>query len=56
MEERSFSTILKKLKSDDILIISEISRMGRNLMQIMSVLGNIKGKHETSTNTFIVAR
>jgi DNA invertase Pin-like site-specific DNA recombinase len=38
MEERSFSTILKKLKSDDILIISEISRMGRNLMQIMSVL------------------
>ena len=38
MEDRSFSAILKKLKSDDILIISEISRMGRNLMQIMSVL------------------
>lgn len=38
MEERTFSTILNKLKADDILIISEISRMGRNLMQIMSVL------------------
>lgn len=38
MEERTFSTILKKLKPDDVLIISEISRMGRNLMQIMSVL------------------
>ena len=38
MEERTFNTILKKLKSNDILIISEISRMGRNLMQIMSIL------------------
>lgn len=38
IEERTFSTVLKKLKSDDILIISEISRMGRNLMQIMSIL------------------
>ncbi len=38
MEDRRFSTILKELKQDDILIISEISRMGRNLMQIMSVL------------------
>lgn len=38
MEERTFNTVLKKLKSNDILIISEISRMGRNLMQIMSIL------------------
>ncbi|MBN8718478.1 MAG: master DNA invertase Mpi family serine-type recombinase [Sediminibacterium magnilacihabitans] len=38
IEERLISTILRKLKSDDILIVSEISRMGRNLMQIMSIL------------------
>lgn len=38
MEERTFSTVLKKLKTDDILVVSEISRMGRNLMQIMSIL------------------
>ncbi len=38
IEERAFNTVLKKLKSDDILIVSEISRMGRNLMQIMSIL------------------
>jgi len=38
MEERTFNTVLKRLKSNDILIISEISRMGRNLMQIMSIL------------------
>ncbi len=38
IEERAFSTVLKKLRADDILIVSEISRMGRNLMQIMSIL------------------
>lgn len=38
MEDRTFNTVLKKLTSDDILIISEISRMGRNLLQIMSIL------------------
>jgi len=38
MEERTFGTILKKLKPNDVLIVSEISRMGRNLMQIMGIL------------------
>jgi DNA invertase Pin-like site-specific DNA recombinase len=38
IEERTFSIVLKKLKANDILIVSEISRMGRNLMQIMSIL------------------
>lgn len=38
IEERTFSIVLKKLRADDILIVSEISRMGRNLMQIMSIL------------------
>jgi len=35
---RSFGKLLNKLHSGDILIVSEISRMGRNLMQIMSIL------------------
>lgn len=38
LNEREFGKLLQKLRSDDILIISEISRMGRNLMQIMSIL------------------
>lgn len=38
LQERAFGILLKKLKADDVLIISEISRMGRNLMQIMSIL------------------
>ena len=38
LNEREFGKLLQKLRSDDKLIISEISRMGRNLMQIMSIL------------------
>ena len=30
--------LLKKLKKDDILICSEISRLGRNLLQVMTIL------------------
>lgn len=38
IDERAFSTILKELQPEDVLVVSEISRMGRNLMQIMSIL------------------
>lgn len=36
--ERKLGPLLKKMKKGDTLIISEISRLGRNLMQIMSIL------------------
>lgn len=38
MEERAFGQLLEKMKRNDVLIVSEISRMGRNLMQIMKIL------------------
>jgi len=38
LEERKLGKLIKKLKADDILITSEISRIGRNLLQIMSIL------------------
>jgi len=38
LQERSFGTLLNTLKANDTLIVSEISRMGRNLMQIMGIL------------------
>jgi len=38
LEERELSSILNKLTSEDELIISEISRLGRNLMEIMRIL------------------
>lgn len=37
-EKRKLGKALKKLKSGDILICSEISRLGRNLLQIMTIL------------------
>jgi DNA invertase Pin-like site-specific DNA recombinase len=41
---RSFGKLLNQLQDDDILIVSEISRMGRNLMQIMSILNQCMEK------------
>lgn len=38
LSARSFGQLLNRLTQDDVLIVSEISRMGRNLMQIMSIL------------------
>lgn len=37
-EKRKLGKVLKRLKSGDILICSEISRLGRNLLQIMTIL------------------
>lgn len=38
IKERKLGSLLKKLHKGDILISSEISRLGRNLMMIMSIL------------------
>lgn len=38
LEQRKFGHLLNKMKKGDMLIVSELSRMGRNLMQIMKIL------------------
>jgi DNA invertase Pin-like site-specific DNA recombinase len=38
VQERKLGKLLKKMKRDDILICSELSRLGRNLLMIMGVL------------------
>ena len=38
LDERRLNKLLKSLKPTDLLIVSELSRLGRNLMQIMSIL------------------
>lgn len=38
LNDRKFGTLLQKISKDDVLIVTELSRMGRNLMQIMSIL------------------
>ena len=37
-KDRKLGPLLKRMKKGDTLILSEISRLGRNLMQIMSML------------------
>ena len=38
VQERKLGNLLKRMKKDDILICSELSRLGRNLLMIMSIL------------------
>lgn len=38
VEDRKLGKLLKKMKKDDVLICSELSRLGRNLLMIMGVL------------------
>lgn len=38
LDKRKLGPLLKKLKKGDILIASELSRLGRNLLQVMSIL------------------
>ncbi|MFH6990445.1 master DNA invertase Mpi family serine-type recombinase [Flavobacterium collinsii] len=38
LNDRKFGLLLKRMKKGDTLIVSELSRMGRNLMQIMKIL------------------
>jgi DNA invertase Pin-like site-specific DNA recombinase len=38
MEDRKFGALLNRMEKGDQLIVTELSRLGRNLMQIMSIL------------------
>lgn len=38
LDIRKFGELLKRMQKGDVLIVSELSRMGRNLMQIMKIL------------------
>ena len=38
LDERRLGKLLKKLKKGDILIATELSRLGRNLMEVMGIL------------------
>lgn len=38
LEDRKFGQLLHKMQKGDTLVVTELSRMGRNLMQIMKIL------------------
>ena len=39
-EQRKLGKIIRKLKRDDLLVCTEISRLGRNMLMIMSILND----------------
>ena len=67
VQERKLGKLLKKMKKEDILVCSELSRLGRNLLMIMGILNEcmnrdiqvwtIKDNYRwaaTSTPTFLL--
>lgn len=44
VDKRKLGILLKKMKKDDTLIASEISRLGRRLLEVMSILDNLMKK------------
>jgi len=45
IQERKLGTLLKRMKKNDILICSELSRLGRNLLMIMGILNECMLRH-----------
>lgn len=44
LQDRKLGKLLKRMKKDDILICSELSRLGRNLLMIMGILNECMNK------------
>lgn len=40
LKKRKLGKLIKKIKKDDLLITSELSRLGRDLLQIMGILNH----------------
>lgn len=45
VEDRKLGKLLKRMKKDDILICSELSRLGRNLLMIMGILNECMNRN-----------
>ncbi|MDD4556482.1 MAG: master DNA invertase Mpi family serine-type recombinase [Alphaproteobacteria bacterium] len=43
LKKRKLGKLIKKIKKDDMLIASELSRIGRDLLQIMGILNHCMG-------------
>src|SRR5579871_3635179 len=49
LEERKLGELLERLQPDDLLIVTELSRLGRSLLEVMSILHQIM---ETEAKVF----
>lgn len=41
LQKRKLGKLIKKVKKDDLIVASELSRLGRNLLQVMGILNNL---------------
>ena len=41
LDKRKLGKLIKKIKKDDLIIASELSRLGRNLLQVMGMLNKL---------------
>lgn len=44
LNRRTLGTLLKKMKAGDLLVCTELSRLGRNMMMVMSILNTCSQK------------
>jgi putative DNA-invertase from lambdoid prophage Rac len=44
LSQRKLGTLLQTMHEDDILIVTELSRLGRSLLEVMSILHTLMGK------------
>jgi len=45
LSDRKLGTLLARMQKNDILIVSELSRLGRSLMEVMSILHTLMEKN-----------
>jgi DNA invertase Pin-like site-specific DNA recombinase len=45
IEDRKLGKLIRQMKKDDVLICSELSRLGRNLLMIMSILNECMNRN-----------
>lgn len=44
LQKRTLGTLLRKMKKGDVLVCTELSRLGRNMMMVMSILNHCSQK------------
>ena len=45
LSQRKLGTLINEMRKDDILLVSELSRLGRSLMEVMSILHTLMEKN-----------
>lgn len=45
LSQRKLGALITEMKKDDILLVSELSRLGRSLMEVMSILHTLMEKN-----------